>query len=61
MIWKLTKLDCRDHFTAHTNIKSLCCVSETNIKLYVNYTSVKKKKKVVKMVKMRILPQIQME
>ena len=26
----------------HTNIKSLCCAPETNIKLYTTYTSVKK-------------------
>ena len=64
MIWILPKLDCHDHFTTHINIKSLCCASETNIKLYVNYISIKKKKKkkkVVKMIKMCIFPQIQME
>lgn len=54
MIWILQA--CHDHFTTHINIKSLCCASETNIKLYVNYISIKKKKKkkVVKMIKMCI-------
>lgn len=37
---------CVDHFIKHTNIKSLCySTTETNIMLYVNYTSIKKKKK----------------
>ena len=26
-----------DHFTAYTHIKSLCCIPETNVILYVNY------------------------
>ena len=30
----------------HTNIKSLCCAPETNIKLYTTYTSVKKTKNI---------------
>ena len=34
---------CDDHFTIYTNIKSLCCTSEANIMLYVNYISIKKK------------------
>ena len=31
---------CGDHFAIYTNIKSLCCTPETNIMLYVNYTSI---------------------
>lgn len=31
---------CGDHFTIHSNIKSLNCTPETNIILYVNYTSI---------------------
>lgn len=30
---------CGDHFTMYTNIES-CCTPETNIILYVNYTSI---------------------
>lgn len=29
-----------DHFTVHASIKSLCCVPETKIMLYVNYMSI---------------------
>lgn len=36
---------CCDHFTMYTNIKSLGGIPETNIKLCVNYTSIKKKPK----------------
>ena len=28
------------HFTIYTNTESLCCISEANIVLYVNYTSI---------------------
>ena len=35
---------CGDRFTVYTNIESLCCAPETNIMLYVNYTSIKKGK-----------------
>ena len=31
---------CGDHFAMYTNIASLCYTHETNITLYVNYTSV---------------------
>ena len=31
-------------FVIYTNIESLCCTPETSIVLYVNYTSIKKKK-----------------
>ena len=31
---------CVDHFTVYTNNESLCCSPETNIILYVNYTSI---------------------
>lgn len=33
-----------NHSTIYTNIKSLCCVSETNTMMDANYTSIKKKK-----------------
>ena len=36
--------NCGDHFTICTNIGSLCCIPETNIMLYVDYTSIKKKR-----------------
>ena len=36
---------CGDHFAMYTNVESLCCTPETNIKLYVNYTSIKKRRK----------------
>ena len=32
---------CSDHFTICTNIELLRCTPETNIMLYVNYTSIK--------------------
>lgn len=31
-----------DHFTMHKNTETLCCTSETNVVLYVNYNSIKK-------------------
>ena len=34
---------CGDHFNIYTNIESLCCTAETNLMLYVNFTSIKKK------------------
>ena len=34
----------RDQFIMYINAKSLCCTPEINIILYVNYTSIKKKK-----------------
>ena len=33
---------CGDHFNIYTNIESLCCTPETNVMLYVNFTSIKK-------------------
>lgn len=30
---------CGDHFKVYTNITALCCTTETNIMLYVSYTS----------------------
>lgn len=30
---------CGDHLEINENIKSLCCVKETNTVLHVNYTS----------------------
>ena len=32
---------CSDHFIMFEAIKSLCCVSEANIILYINYYSIK--------------------
>ena len=32
---------CGDHFSMYTIIESLSCTPETNIMLYVNYTSIK--------------------
>ena len=34
---------CGDHRTIYTNIGSLCYTSETNMVLYVNHTSIRKK------------------
>ena len=34
-----------DHFAIYRNIESLCCGSETNVILYVNYISTKRKRK----------------
>ena len=34
-------MDCGVHFAKYTNIKSLCCIPETNIISYVNYISIK--------------------
>ena len=35
---------CGGHFAIYTSIESLCCTPEANIMLYLNYTSIKKKK-----------------
>lgn len=40
--------DCGDYFIRCKNIKLLCSIPETNITLYANYNSAKKKKKKVK-------------
>ena len=42
MVKDVNKTYCGSHFTIYTNIKSLCYIPETNIMLYVNYTSIKK-------------------
>ena len=34
---------CADQFTMYVNVESLCCTPETNIILYVYYTSIKNK------------------
>ena len=34
----------REHSITHRVVESLCCIPETNVTLYVNYTQVKKKK-----------------
>lgn len=36
----VTRLYMGDHFIMYLNIKSLCCIPETNITLYINYTSI---------------------
>ena len=36
---------CGDHFVMYTNGESLSCTHETNMMLYVNYTSIINKKK----------------
>ena len=46
---------CGDHFTIYTNIKSLCCIPETNIMLYVNYTSILKSYKFNRKIKIKSL------
>lgn len=32
-----------EHFVMHTVVKALCCTPETNMILYVNYTSIRNK------------------
>ena len=36
---------CGDHFVIYTSVEPLCCTPETNITLYVNFISIKRKKK----------------
>lgn len=38
---------CGDHCTMHANVKSLWCILETNIILYVDYTLIKNLKSLV--------------
>ena len=33
---------CGEHQVMHKTVKSTCCTPETNVTLYVNYTSIKK-------------------
>lgn len=35
--WQTVILTSCNHFTMYTNIKSLCCIKETNVMLYINY------------------------
>lgn len=35
----LTRFIVCEHFTIYANIESLCCTSETNVILYINYIS----------------------
>ena len=42
------KLTCGDHFVMYIIVKSPCCTPETNIILCVNYTSIKKERKISK-------------
>ena len=44
MVTDGNKTYCGGHFAIYTSIESLCCTSEANIMLYLNYTSIKKKK-----------------
>lgn len=34
--------DCGDHFVMYKNMESACCIPETKVILYVNYTLIKK-------------------
>ena len=43
MVIDVSPTYCVDHFAIYTNIESLCCISETNIMLNVNYISKNKK------------------
>ena len=38
MVMDIIKTHC-DHFATYTDMKPLCCIPETNILLFVNYTS----------------------
>lgn len=38
---------CGDLFTTYKNLKSLCCILETKIMLYINYTSILKKENMI--------------
>lgn len=35
-------IDCGEHWVIYKIAESVCCILETNIKLYVKYTSTKK-------------------
>ena len=43
---------CSDHFAVYTYILSLCCTPETNTMLYISYTSIKKTKLNLKLIKL---------
>ena len=42
MVMDVNQTYCGDHFAIYSYVESLCCTSETNIMLYVNYISIKK-------------------
>lgn len=42
--WKLVTTRCDDHFIMYIITESLCCTTETDKVLYVNYSSIKKKR-----------------
>lgn len=44
MVIDVKYTDCGDDFTVYTNSESLRCTPETNLMLYVYYSSIKKKK-----------------
>ena len=41
MMTDVNQIHCGDHFVNYANIESSYCAPETNIMLYVNYTSIK--------------------
>ena len=43
MVTNINQTYC-NHFTVYAYIETLCCTPETNIMLYINYTSILKKK-----------------
>lgn len=44
MVTDGNQIYCGHYFVMYTNIES-CCIPETNVRFYVNSTSIKKKKK----------------
>lgn len=45
MAMDVNQIYCGDLFVMYTDTESLCCTSETNIMLFVNYASIKIKNK----------------
>ena len=43
MVRDVNQTYCSEHFTIHTDIKSLCCTHGANVMLYVSYISIFKK------------------
>lgn len=43
MVTDVKQICCGDHFAGHTNIKSLCCILETNNAVYQLYLNKKMK------------------
>ena len=44
MVTDGNKTYCGGHFAIYTSIESLCCTPEANIMLYLNHTSILKKR-----------------